>query len=234
MKLRAEWRKLVMLHYPVNPDLLVPYLPYTTELETWNDRHYVSIVGFMFTGFEVNGIRLPFHQRFAEVNLRFYVRQKQGADAKRGVVFIKEIVDKPIISLGANWLYNQHYYTHPMRDSLVQTSDKISVEYQWKVKQWHGVQMTSAHEGMVIQSNSMEEFFTDQAWGFVSLQKQKTLEYNVEHVRWYVYDTKSFSANIDFAETYGAPFGVLNRKEPEFAFMAEGSPITLSKKRLIV
>jgi uncharacterized protein YqjF (DUF2071 family) len=232
--LRAEWRKLVMLHYPVNPDVLLPYLPYTTELETWNDRHYISMVGFLFTDFRVNGIRLPFHQHFVEVNLRFYVRQKQGADSRRGVVFIKEFVDKPIITLGANFLFNQHYHTLPMRHTLEQTSEKISIAYHWKVKQWHEMQMTCAHEGMVIQTNSMEEFFTDQAWGFAKVNDRKTLEYNVEHMRWYVYDTKSFIANIDFEETYGASFAFLNRKEPEFAFMAEGSPITLKKSRLIL
>jgi hypothetical protein len=169
-----------------------------------------------------------------EVNLRFYVRHKQGDQSKRGVVFIREFVDKPIISFGANFLYNQHYHTIPMRHQFEQSADKLTVGYQWKVKQWHEMQMTCAHEGMVIQAGSMEEFFTDQAWGFAKVENNKTLEYHVEHMRWYVYDTRSFVAHINFEEAYGPAFAFLNRKEPEFAFMAEGSPITLRKSRVIV
>ena len=234
MILHAEWRKLVMLHYPVNPDVLLPYLPYKTALETWNDHHYISVVGFLFSGFRVNGIPLPFHQHFLEINLRFYVRYHHGDINKRGVVFIREFVDKPVITLGANRLFHQHYQTLPMRHELVQTSDKLAVTYQWKNKSWHNMHLECANEGVVIQANSMEEYFTDQAWGFANVGDHRTLEYNVEHIRWHVYDTRSFVCNINFEENYGSRFGFLSHKEPEYAFMAEGSAITLKKSRWIV
>lgn len=234
MILRGEWRKLVMLHYPVNPDVLLPYLPYKTSLETWNDRHYISIVGFLFTHFQVNGIPLPFHQHFVEINLRFYVRHQQQEEWKRGVVFIKEFVDKPIITFGANQLFNQHYHTVPVRHQFIAAADKLAISYEWKNKGWHSVQLECANEGVAIQADSMEEYFTDQAWGFARVNERKTLEYRVDHIRWHVYDTRSFMASIDFAANYGPSFAFLQNKEPEYAFMAEGSAIELKKSRWIV
>src|SRR5688572_30573948 len=90
--LNAEWRKLAMVNYAVDPRILEPYIPFGTELDFWNDTCYVSLVGFMFVDTKIKGLKVPFHVNFEEVNLRFYVRYNDNGDWKRGVVFIKEIV----------------------------------------------------------------------------------------------------------------------------------------------
>ena len=53
--LTAEWRKLIMANYAVDPAVLKPYLPYKTELDFWNNTCYVSLVGFMFTHVKIKG-----------------------------------------------------------------------------------------------------------------------------------------------------------------------------------
>ena len=90
--LKAEWRKLVMANYTVPEELLLPYLPAKTVLDTWNGQYYVSLVGFMFVNTRMLGVKVPFHVDFEEVNLRFYVKYNDNGTWKRGVVFIKEIV----------------------------------------------------------------------------------------------------------------------------------------------
>ena len=57
--LKAEWRKLVMFNYAVDPALLKPFVPPHTLLDVWNNTYYVSLVGFMFVGTRVKGIRIP-------------------------------------------------------------------------------------------------------------------------------------------------------------------------------
>jgi uncharacterized protein YqjF (DUF2071 family) len=74
--LKAEWRKLAMFNYEVDPEILKPYLPKGTELDFYKDKCYVSLVGFMFLKTRVLGVAVPFHRDFEEVNLRFYVRRK--------------------------------------------------------------------------------------------------------------------------------------------------------------
>jgi uncharacterized protein YqjF (DUF2071 family) len=46
--LTAEWRRLAMLNYQVDPAILRPFVPRGVELDTWDNRHYVSVVGFLF------------------------------------------------------------------------------------------------------------------------------------------------------------------------------------------
>src|SRR5688572_6934416 len=112
--LKAEWRKLIMFNYAVDPALLKPYVPPHTQLDLWNDTCYVSLVGFMFLNTRVKGIKIPFHINFEEINLRFYVKYDDPEmGPKRGVVFIQEIVPKSMITWVANTLYREHYTTLP-------------------------------------------------------------------------------------------------------------------------
>ena len=74
--LTARWQHLAMLNYEIDPAVLQPFVPVGTELDAWQGRYYVSMVGFMFLETRVLGIPIPFHRNFEEVNLRFYVRHK--------------------------------------------------------------------------------------------------------------------------------------------------------------
>ncbi|MEO6905142.1 MAG: DUF2071 domain-containing protein, partial [Ginsengibacter sp.] len=95
--LRAEWNNLVMANYVVPKEILLPYVPYKTELDSFKGETYVSLVGFMFLNTKVFGLSIPLHENFEEVNLRFYVKYKQNGNWVKGVVFIKEIVPKRAI-----------------------------------------------------------------------------------------------------------------------------------------
>src|SRR5258708_12055949 len=87
--LSAEWRDLVMLNYAVEPTLLHQYVPSGTALDSFEGKTYVSLVGFRFCRTKMFGaISVPFHANFLEVNLRFYVRRREGSGDRRGVVFI--------------------------------------------------------------------------------------------------------------------------------------------------
>jgi uncharacterized protein YqjF (DUF2071 family) len=87
--LQAEWNNLIMVNYVIDPALLLPYLPVHTELDSYNGKVYVSVIGFMFEEVKLLGFKIPFHVNFEEVNLRFYVRHFHNGQWKRGAVFIK-------------------------------------------------------------------------------------------------------------------------------------------------
>lgn len=132
--LTAEWRKLVIVNYSVDPAILGPYLPCKTELDFWKDKCYVSLVGFRFNNTKLKGLSIPFHRDFEEINLRFYVRYKDGTQWKRGVTFIKEIVPKPALTLVANSLYGERYMTLPTKHRLTIDKEFIDLSYEWKHK----------------------------------------------------------------------------------------------------
>jgi len=76
--LTAEWRKLALAQYAVDADILNKYLPRHTELDDWKGKYYVSLVAFMFVDVKLRGFNIPYHTNFEEVNLRFYVKYKDG------------------------------------------------------------------------------------------------------------------------------------------------------------
>ena len=116
--LTAEWRKLAIVNYEVNPEILEKYLPNGVELDFWDGKCLISVVGFMFLNTQLLGISVPFHRNFEEVNLRFYVKKWENQQWKRGVVFIKEIVPKKALSIIANT-----FLQRTLRNIANETSD---------------------------------------------------------------------------------------------------------------
>lgn len=226
--LTAEWRKLALANYVVNPDVLLPYLPYKTELDIWQGKCYVSLVGFMFANTRLLGVPIPFHTNFEEVNLRFYVRYKEGNEWKRGVVFIKEIVPRHAIAFIANTLYKEHYQTMPMRHLWQQNNGVQLVQYDWKYNQkWQSIQVNASLQTQAIDEGSETEFITEHYWGYTQIDAQQTYEYQVTHPRWEQYAVKNYQINVDFGLVYGKDFAFLNQLEPHSVMLAEGSGITV-------
>ena len=76
-----------MINYAVDPAVLKPIVPAGTELDEYQGRVFVSMVGFLFLSTRVFGLKFPFHVNFEEVNLRFYVRRRQPDGTwRRGAV----------------------------------------------------------------------------------------------------------------------------------------------------
>lgn len=226
--LTAEWRKLALANYVVNPDVLLPYLPYKTELDIWQGKCYVSLVGFMFVNTRLLGVPIPFHTNFEEVNLRFYVRYKDGNEWKRGVVFVKEIVPRHAIAFIANTLYKEHYQTMPMRHLWQQNNGVQLVQYDWKYNQkWQSIQVNASLQTQAIDEGSETEFITEHYWGYTQIDAQQTYEYQVTHPRWEQYAVKNYQINVDFGLVYGKDFAFLNQLEPHSVMLAEGSGITV-------
>jgi uncharacterized protein YqjF (DUF2071 family) len=237
--LTAEWRKLLMVNYEVSPELLAPYVPWGTELDLWQGRCYISLVGFMFIKTRVLGLPIPFHRDFEEVNLRFYVRRKDPGSAqapRRGVVFIKEIVPKPAITLIANGVYGENYATHRMRHHWDLQPDCFRVNYEWKPffgQTWYKMAAETEPVALPIAVGSEEEFITEHYWGYASLSAKSTNEYQVEHPRWNVYQVRSHEVEADFGKLYGPAFKDVLKRAPTSVFVAEGSEISILGKSKI-
>jgi len=233
--LTAEWRKLAIANYSIDKNLLTPYLPVGTELDLWNGTCYVSLIGFLFKNTRLLGFSIPFHANFEEVNLRFYVKYKDGENWKRGVVFIKEIVPKFALSVVANTIYNENYETMPMTHSWSETEDERKVEYSWRCKNiWQSFQVTANKNLSEITTGSEAEFITEHYWGYARYNATKTNEYEVRHPKWAQYKVKDFKITVDFGLVYGATFEFLNRQEPVSVMLAEGSDISVEGKKVIL
>lgn len=230
--LKAEWRKLAIANYVVDPGVLKKYLPAQTELDLWNNSCYISLVGFMFTNVRLMGMPVPFHTRFEEVNLRFYVRHKVGNEWRRGVVFIKELVPRRAITAVANTVYKEHYQTVRMKHQWELAEKEVSVMYTWYAK-------NKANAFRILASNALQPldeeaaFITEHYWGYTKVTDSKTMEYEVRHPQWHVYPVQSYAIQVDFGSVYGADFAFLNDMKPQSVMLAEGSAISVENKRKI-
>lgn len=232
--LSAEWRKLALANYVVDASVLKPYIPYGTELDLWNGKCFLSLVGFMFQNTKLLGVKIPFHINFEEVNLRFYVKRFENGAWKRGVVFIKEIVPKPALTRVANTMYYENYETLPMKHFWKTDQNKREVIYSWKKEKfWNEFLVSASLESEEIEKSSETEFITEHYWGYARVNENITNEYEVTHPRWEAYEVLDYKIDVNFETSYGNSFSFLNKRDPKSVMLAEGSEITVEGKKKI-
>jgi len=227
--LTAEWRRLIMANYAIAPALLAEYLPAGTELDLFHGQCFVSLIGFYFQNVRLMGFGIPFHKNFEEVNLRFYVRRiLPTGEARRGVVFVRELVPLHAISIVANTLYGERYAVAPMTHLWSETGGTRQTEYRWKSHgRWHSMQAATEPGPVDIAAGSVEEFITEHYWGYAKKRSGLTMEYAVQHPRWQQYPLRTFSTDADFGALYGEQFAPLTDREPDSVLLAEGSAIAI-------
>ena len=244
--LTTQWRWLAMANYAIHPAVLAPYVPRGTELDTWQGRHYVSLVGLLFLHTRVLGVPIPFHRNFEELNLRFYVRRKDPAQGpaqgpaqvpaqvpeswRRGVVFIKEIVPRRAIATVARVVYGENYEAHPMRFHVERDVPSPLLVYEWYAqKRWQGLAMQTTGTAQSLAAGSEAEFITEHYWGYAAQRDGGCLEYQVEHPPWWVWQTAAVDFKGEAEALYGARFAEALASKPVSAFVAEGSAVTVRR-----
>ena len=226
--LTAHWRNLIMANYLVEPALLEPYVPPGTELDTWHGRCYASLVGFLFDRTRVLGLPIPFHQRFEEVNLRFYVRYKDAGTWKRGVVFISEIVPKRAITWVANSLYGERYAAMPMRHIWEERPEQQRYRYEWgHAPNWNHLEVTTQGEPQPLAEGSEEQFIAEHYWGYARRGPNATTEYEVVHPSWQLRPVVAYEINCDAGALYGEAFAAPLAEAPSSVFLAIGSAVAV-------
>ena len=228
--LTAEWRRLVMLNFPIDPAALAPYRPHGTELDSWQGTTFVSLVGFRFLDTRVKGIPIPLHRNFDEINLRFYVRSRGPEGWRRGVVFIREVVPRAAIALVARWLYKENYVACPTRSITRDPvgSDPGVAEYRWKHRGgWFTIGAEYCGDAAAPDPDSEEEFITEHYWGYSSRPDRGTVEYRVEHPRWRVWSARRTMLAGDFSAFYGPEFREALETAPSSSFVADGSRVAV-------
>jgi uncharacterized protein len=228
--LTAEWRHLAMINYEIEPAILQPYVPCGTELDQWQGRTFVSMVGFLFLRTKVLGLSLPFHRNFEEINLRFYVRRRGPEGWRRGVVFIREIVPRLAIATVARVVYNEQYSAQCMWHRVELNEASGVVEYGWRTgMQRHFLRLHTKGPAAPISDGSEEEFITEHYWGYAAQRDGGCVEYQVEHPRWQVWQVSQAEFTCDIARVYGKPFSAALQARPSSAFVADDSPVIVRR-----
>jgi uncharacterized protein YqjF (DUF2071 family) len=190
----------------------------------------ISLVGFLFTETRLRGVPIPFHTTFEEVNLRFYVRRiMPEGEPRRAVVFVRELVPRRAIAALARWIYNEPYLAVPMNhQSSLNARDGGTVSYSWR---YGGAEFVITGEttgpARPLSPGSEAEFITEHYWGYTRQRDGCTLEYQVEHPAWNVWEAPRASVSGPLSALYGESFGTVLSSPPRSAFVAVGSPVSV-------
>ncbi len=226
--LTAQWRELAMLHYEIDPAVLAPDCPAGTEIATFEGRSFVSLVGFLFLETRVLDVPVPFHQKFEEVNLRFYVRRRVNGNWRRGVVFLREIVSSPILAFVARALYGERYLALPTRHRLETEGEETRATYGWTFESRESqLSVTVSGLARIPPPGSAEEFLVNQPWGYTRRGLSRTLEYRVDHTEWKIRNAVASGLDCDVERLYGKRFVDVLAGKPSLAFLADGSAATV-------
>jgi uncharacterized protein YqjF (DUF2071 family) len=241
--LTAEWRDLVMVTWAVSPALLRPYLATGTELDLWNGDALMSLVAFDFRDTRVLGHHIPFHVRFPEVNLRFYVRRAMpDGTSRRGVTFVQEMVPRLAIAMVARTFYGEPYVARPMRRVAVpddvpdhmSASAGRSLVYEWKREgEWERVITLVTERPHAMPSTSVETFIAEHFWGYTRRPGKPTMEYRVEHPSWLLSMAEDCIIEADLPAMYGPRLAESFTSSPVSTFVADGSDVRVYRGRPI-
>jgi uncharacterized protein YqjF (DUF2071 family) len=230
--LTAQWRHLAMFNYDIAPAVLRPLVPPHTELDDFDGRTLVSLVGFRFLDTRVLGIPIPFHRHFTEVNVRFYVRRQTPDGWHHGVVFIQELVPRRAIAWTAKAVYNEPYHTLPMRFHVNMGGPEQglpgSVRYGWRFKgEWQYMDVATSGAPAQPTVESEAAFISTRGWGYGMRRDGRALEYRVRHPAWRVWSAERYSVGGDPAGLYGPSIADALGSTPSSVFVADGSAVSV-------
>ncbi|MBC5835950.1 DUF2071 domain-containing protein [Flavobacterium sp. F372] len=229
--LTAKWTNLALINYKIDAKILEKYVPNGTELDFWDNKCYISLVGFMFEDVKLLGLKIPLHTNFEEVNLRFYVKRFEEGKWKRGVVFIKEIVPKLALKIVANTVFKENYETLPMKHKMIENENTFNFTYEWKKEQkWHSIALETEKKLIKIEENSEAQFITEHYFGYTKVNHTKTFEYEVKHPIWKQYNVLNSKIDVDFKATYGDEFAFMKDLIPTSIILAKGSKVSVENK----
>jgi uncharacterized protein YqjF (DUF2071 family) len=228
--LTAQWRKLIMAQYEVDPEILAPFVPEGVEIDLFRNRCYVSLVGYLCDRVRLLRLPIPFHTSFEGINLRFYVRRLNAQGTwDRGVVFIREFVPSPAIGFIGKAIYDQSYTTAPTAHRIIPSASQLSVEYLWTYDgRAQRMSVEAEPTPHACAAGSEEEFMTDHYWGFARRRNGTTSAYRVARPRWETYEVQNHGIAANFSSLYGEAFAGLNYQLPHSVLLARGSAVAVS------
>ena len=224
--LTAQWMHVLGVTYPVDAAMLEPHLPRGAQIDALEGSPRVSIVAFEFRGTRLRGIPIPLHVNFGEINLRFYVRLHD----RRAVVFIREFVSRPAISIIAKLTYNEPYRTIRMRDEVLGPDEHglVGVRHRFGRGLGNRLEAWADPEPVVPAEGSPDYWLTHHDLGVGRDRSGRARSYEVEHPVWALHEVRSLHVEVDFGALYGPEWAFLTDAEPSHVTLAEGSGVSIA------
>ena len=224
--LTAQWLHVLGVTYAVDEARLLPHLPRGAQIDSLEGSPRVSIVAFRFRRTRLRGVPIPLHVNFSEINLRFYVRLHD----RRAVVFIREFVTRPAISVVAKLTYNEPYRTIRMRDEVLGPREDglVGVRHRFGRGLGNRLEAWADPAPLVPSVDSAAYWLTHHDLGVGRARDGAARSYEVEHPVWGLHEVRSLDVDVDFGALYGPEWAFLSAAQPSHVTLAEGSGVSIT------
>lgn len=224
----ARWRNIAILSWPVPDEPLLPFVPTGLSLDRWRGQAYVSLVCLFMENVRFLGLpALP--RRFAEINLRFYVRPADPRDDRVGVVFLRQMVSSRSVAFVGRRLFRE-----PMLSTSVshqfETTDSSNgdgqrrVNYRWlNENRNEGLRVTARLGACPAEPGSLGEFLTARHWGFNAQSNGHIRTYRISREPWSLEPVIAHELKCDIGSLCGAQIADFVAGPPVSTLLATGS-----------
>ncbi len=132
----------------------------------------------------------------------------------------------------ARAVYHENYIARPMRHDITApgASSVGRVAYKWRNRDgWSSLAVAIRGAPTLPAEASEATFITEHYWGYARQPNGSSLEYQVEHPRWRVWQGTDATFECDTASLYGPAFAECLAGKPSSVFVAEGSAIVVHR-----
>ena len=224
----ARWRNIAILSWPVHDDILAPFLPAGLYLDHWQGEAYISLVCLFMDNLRALGLP-AFPRRFAEVNLRFYVRFAHQTQETPGVVFLRQLVSSPLVAFAGRLVFRE-----PMLNTAVshrfETADSCGGHGQRRLRyRWlnggreEELRLTAQGDPYLAEPGSLDEFVTARHWGLNSQSGRQVRAYHVSREPWSLVPVAEHELQCDVSILAGPRMADFVALPPASALWATGS-----------
>ena len=223
--LRAHWRDLLLLTYPVPDDLALPLVPSGCDADRWGGRCHVSLVALRMERVRIRGIAVPGLTAYPQVNLRLYVRHADRA----AVRFVLEMVPSRLLAAAARWRYGEPFRAGRILAQIKEENGAAAVDYRFGFDRprWR-VAARGAAEAELPRADSFEHWVKERVRGCRPGRSGRLRTFDVTHPAWLVRPVTGTHIDVEFARMSGRSWAVLDATPPASVIYAVGSDVAVS------
>ena len=148
-------------------------------------------------------------RKFAELNLRFYVRPSHGSDDRKGVVFLRQMVSSRLVALAGRVFFREPMLATPMTykcepPERENRRDRQRVYYRW-TDGGHdaGLRVTAGGDSYFAEPGSLDEFLTHRYWGYNRTSAGRLRAYRISREPWPLVPVIDHELKCDPESLYG-------------------------------
>ena len=236
--LTTQLSDVVALNFRIDPRVLERRVPKGLELRTFEGDAYVSLVAMVLRKVKVWGFPISVAGGFGELNLRYYVRRKDGNGYQHGACFLKDYVS----SASGAWILGSVFKANFDRLKMKYDNSGLNskddgaipkVDYRWTVgENSNRIRIKARKKLGGVSPNSKVGFILDNNNEY-SRRDGNTYEYRVQHPSWTIWDAAQANFTCDVEKLFGQEFVKPLSRRPVSVFVSSGSNVTIHRPTIV-